>query len=326
MVKGELVKTEIKGFLIPEFICLTGMSDEQKADYGTMKEIAPYTKLKPEERMRDTNGIMDILNESGQVTIGHPKRVQAFMLVQPNISVFKNQVIRNHQDGTMNIRDKLKNSLHFKDWVVIYSYSKNSKYDDQDADTLVEILKKASAAFGVRFEDPGFITCASNGNSWKTELKADIDKNGKPQIIVLYFNPPEEKLYGEMKRFITNELKIPCQAIRRRTITKSKNPLSAASKIVIQMNQKAGGTAWEVIPQKDAYICKKRTMYGSFAISKGKKGFTLAFTGSIDNSFTRVFTFCKTGYKSKEGIPQADFEEMFVNWAKNYVGLNKKGP
>lgn len=207
----------------------------------------------------------------------------------------------------MVVKDKLKNSLHFKDWVVVYSYGKNSKYDDQDADDLVSIIKKASNAFGVRFDDPGFITCDPDSNSWKSELKADVDKNGKPQIIVLFFSPHEEKFYGEMKRFITCELKIPCQAIRRRTITKAKNPMSAASKIVVQMNQKAGGAAWEIIQAENAYTAKKRTMYGAFAISKGKKGFTLAFTGTIDNTFTKVFNYAKTGYKSKETIPQADF-------------------
>lgn len=109
-----------------------------------------------------------------------------------------------------------------------------------------------------------------------------------------------------MKRFITCELKLPCQAIRRRTVLKGKNPLSAASKIVMQMNQKVGGTAWEII-QENNYTGKMKTMYGSFAISKGKKGFTLAFTGTIDQNFTKVFNSCKTGYKNKETIPQADF-------------------
>ena len=224
------------------------------------------------------------------------------------------------------IKDRLKNSLHFKDWVVVYSYGKNSKYDDQDADDLVSLIKKASGAFGVKFDDPGFITCDQHPTGWKEEIKHDVEKNGKPQIIVLFFSQFEEKFYGEMKRFITCELKIPCQAIRRKTITKSKNPMSAASKIVVQMNQKAGGAAWEIVQQENAYTTKKKTMYGAFAISKGKKGFTLAFTGTIDNSFTKVFNYCKTGYKSKESIPQADFELAMINWAKNYVGINKKGP
>lgn len=137
---------------------------------------------------------------------------------------------------------------------------------------------------------------------------------------------PEEKYYGELKKFITNELKLTSQGIRRKTITKSKNPMSAASKIIMQMNQKIGGTAWEVISQEGAYTSKKKTMYGGIAISKGKKGFTLAFAGTIDTNFTRVFTSCKTGYKTKEAIPQADYEAMFVNWARNYVSLNKQGP
>jgi aubergine len=129
-----------------------------------------------------------------------------------------------------------------------------------------------------------------------------------------------------MKRYITCELKIPCQVIRKKTVLKGKNPMSAASKIVVQMNQKVGGTAWEIIPQEGAYTARHRTMYGSFAISKGKKGFTLAFTGTVNHEFTKVFNYCKTGYKNKETIPQADFELMLVNWAKHYVGFNKKGP
>lgn len=61
---GQQEKIEIKGYLIPEFIALTGMSDEQRADYGTMREIAPYTKLKPDERLNQTNKIIDILNQN----------------------------------------------------------------------------------------------------------------------------------------------------------------------------------------------------------------------------------------------------------------------
>ena len=129
-----------------------------------------------------------------------------------------------------------------------------------------------------------------------------------------------------MKKYITCELKIPCQGIKRRTVLKGKNPMSAASKIIIQMNQKIGGIAWEIIPKAGAYTSKNRTMYGSFAISKGKKGFTLAFVGTTNNEFTRVFSYCKTGYKNKDTIPIEDFEQILVNWAKRYVLLNKKGP
>jgi hypothetical protein len=99
----------------------------------------------------------------------------------------------------------------------------------------------------------------------------------------LLFNPNEEKHYGELKRFISCELKVPCQVIKKRTISqKAKNPLSAASKIAIQINQKVGGVAWEIVRKSD-YLQKKKLMYGAFSISKGRKGFTLAFVGTINN-------------------------------------------
>ena len=47
LVKGELIKNDIIGYLIPEFVSLTGMSDEQRSNYNTMKAIAPFTKLAP---------------------------------------------------------------------------------------------------------------------------------------------------------------------------------------------------------------------------------------------------------------------------------------
>jgi len=144
----------------------------------------------------------------------------------------------------MNIREKLKITIPFKDYVICYSLGKQPKYDDSDADQLVDILKNASGAFGVKFSEPGFITCDTHINSWKGEIEKDIAKNGKPQIIILYFQPFEEKFYAELKRYITCDLKLPCQGIKRKTILKAKNPMSAASKIIIQMNQKIGGTAW----------------------------------------------------------------------------------
>ena len=43
----------------------------------------------------------------------------------------------------MNIKARLRDVKNFKDWVVVYSAGKNAKYDDQEADDLVELFKKA---------------------------------------------------------------------------------------------------------------------------------------------------------------------------------------
>ena len=101
--------------------------------------------------------------------------------------------------------------------------------------------------------------------------------------------------------------------------------MSAASKIILQMNMKAGGIIWEVL--KEAKDLKdSKMMYGAFSISKGKRGFTLAFVGTLNSNNTKVFSYAKIGYKRKEDIPRKDFEVIFLSWAKSYVQANKEGP
>ena len=62
---GVLEEKDVIGYLIPEFISLTGMSDEQRANYQTMKEIAPFTKLEPSQRMKEQDHIKEVFNRSG---------------------------------------------------------------------------------------------------------------------------------------------------------------------------------------------------------------------------------------------------------------------
>lgn len=65
-------------------------------------------------------------------------------------------------------------------------------------------------------------------------------------------------------------------------------------------------------------------MYGALSISKGSKGYTLAFVGTINGECTKVFSDCKVGIKDKENIPVEVLEDMFVNWAKSYFQTNNK--
>jgi hypothetical protein len=68
-------------------------------------------------------------------------------------------------------------------------------------------------------------------------------------------------------------------------------------------------------------------MYGSFANSKNRMGYTLAFVGTLDKDFTKIYSFCQPGYKSRESIPQSVYYQIFTNWARNFVMSNSfKGP
>ncbi len=89
--------------------------------------------------------------------------------------------------GNIRNRGVLKEPFHFTDWVFCYSTS------DADADDAVALLKKSASAYGVQFKEPGWIAIDRNANvnDWKKQLKTDIEKNGAPQIVVVYLQPFE---------------------------------------------------------------------------------------------------------------------------------------
>ena len=59
---GTIQETPQYIYLIPEFVSPTGMRDEQKQNYDTMKLIAPFTRLSPNERVEECQKVVDKLN------------------------------------------------------------------------------------------------------------------------------------------------------------------------------------------------------------------------------------------------------------------------
>ena len=189
---GNIEKKEFKIFLIPEFVSLTGMSDEQRQNHNVMKSIAPFTKLRPDERVEKNEKIIAALNKSKEINIGDAKIMNAYQLPEPRVQL--NSRVFPSDNGSLNFKDRVLKGVKFNDWTVVYS--RRNKYDDEDADDLYRLINKASDAFGITFQAPGWIVTDSNINSWKQEILADVEKNGKPQIIVLFLQRNEERFYG----------------------------------------------------------------------------------------------------------------------------------
>lgn len=62
------------------------MTDEQKAQHTTMKIIAPYTKLTPNERIEKCEGIIQRINDSkGLISVKNAKKIEGVMLNLPSI-------------------------------------------------------------------------------------------------------------------------------------------------------------------------------------------------------------------------------------------------
>ena len=65
-------------------------------------------------------------------------------------------------------------------------------------------------------------------------------------------------------------------------------------------------------------------MYGGLSLSRGTKGYTLAFVGTINQECTKVYSCAKMKIRRKEELSVALLQDIFVEWAKSYYQNNRK--
>lgn len=115
---------------------------------------------------------------------------------------------------------------------------------------------------------------------------------------MLVLAPNEEKFYGNIKNLMITNVCCPSQVIRKKTFKNFKGRMSTASKLCIQMNVKAGSTPWTVNLNHKAFK-SRNIMYGAISISKGKKGYTLSFVGTISKDFSELYSNYKINIQNK---------------------------
>lgn len=72
-----------------------------------------------------------------------------------------------------------------------------------------------------------------------------MDKNGSPQIIVVFLNDRED-FYDELKRFLYSECTCPSQFVQRKSLRNFKTSRTIAGYINVQISLKIGGVPWKV--------------------------------------------------------------------------------
>lgn len=74
-----------------------------------------------------------------------------------------------------------------------------------------------------------------------------MKQGDKVDIVFFLLKPGEKQLYSDLKKFISYEFNVPSQMATRKILSNnSKQGLSAASKIIMQMNAKLGHPLWLV--------------------------------------------------------------------------------
>jgi aubergine len=95
-------------YLVPEMVCLTGLTDEERTNFNVMKSLGRYTKLTAKERMKETSEILNQLQGEEDLMFNineQPKLLNGYKYPTPHIILNKaNGKEANARGGNINLK------------------------------------------------------------------------------------------------------------------------------------------------------------------------------------------------------------------------------
>lgn len=288
---------ERKVCLIPELCRMTGLTDEARADFNIMKELAYYTKLEPTDRMDRVADHVRNLNKDLQT---QPLKVKiedipTFMGSQirvPEIR-FQSETLKPAVNGSFQLRSKVLQPCSLDNWILIYSG--RGKQDDDECEQFYLNLKKAAGTFGIKVNEPFYILVeTTKGQDYQKYLEQYVDK--KTQLVVAFIpKNAKNSVYKVLKKYCAQERPVPSQVVVKNSLYK--NALSVCSKIICQINAKLGMSLW--VSQIPEGLPKKLMIIGA-DVHHGKKGSVIGLCASFDENFTKYYSRIKVQKKGQE--------------------------
>ncbi|CAD8170790.1 unnamed protein product [Paramecium pentaurelia] len=315
-----------KFYLIPELVYMTGLRDDQKSDFGLMKELAFYTKKEPGERLQIIQSLLGKLQKqlgAQQMVLKSDSTTAAYICQQPQLMFGNQRKLDPDPTGFFILKDPVYQSSYIKDWFLIYQ--SRGRQDDDLADDLVADLTQQGGRLGIKFDKPFFINMKGNKpQDWVKELQAEF-KNGLPSLVVSITDKNRDtSLYIALKDFLLSQG--GAGVIHQNVTTKAcknKNKQSIASKIAQQISVKLGNPLW-VIPKVKG-ISDKIMIIGMDIYHKlvsGKQscmGFVAHFDLECKTSFSKSIIM-RAGQEFNQAVGQA-FKEALQAY---FIHYNKK--
>ena len=311
-------KVEHMVCLIPELCRMTGLTDEARADFGVMKELAYHTKLEPTDRMDRVSSHINNLNKELknqplQIKIGDVPQFTASQIRVPEIK-FASEVLKPSENGSFQLRSKVLQPCALKNWILMYSG--RGKQDDDEVENFYINLQKAAGTFGIKVEEPFYVLVDTiKGSDYQKYLEEYV----KPTTqCVVAFIPKNAKntVYKAFKKYCAQDKPVPSQVVVKSSLYK--NALSVCSKIICQINAKLGLSLW--VSQIPENLPKKVMIIGA-DVHHGKKGSVIGLCASFDENFTKYYSRIKVQKKNQEIM--VNISSMISDSIQKFFKMNK---
>lgn len=313
--------------LIPELCNMTGLSDDQRANFKLMKALGEYTRPEPPKRVRTLNTFakrMTTTAESKKTMTDWNLDLQTD-LVKLQGRVFKPETILqggkktcsyslDNADWGSAFRDfKLFNTVNCSKWGVIFG-----PRDEQETAQFVQLLVKCAPAMGFLLNTPQrFPISDTRTPTYVQKLK--IVTAMRPQLVMIVTPNNKGDAYSAIKKVCCVEDPTVSQVVTGTVLRKPKGLMSVATKVAVQMASKLGAEPWGVqIPLKDTMVMG----YDSYHDTLDKSKSVGALVSTLNKSMTRFTSSC-TVHANKEEL-HVQLKLAFIKALRQYSECNGK--
>jgi len=280
LVKRKGPENETKfSYYVPEFCTLNGINQYDIEDFNFMNELAEYTKLEPDKKIKKIYKCLDLFKDKTERKQKDDKKEEdkkeekeenaineikendiyntsdkkrEFYGIELETSKLKNlfsyhlkqPTFNNEKNTNLNLNKNNKVgrlNLDTDQWICLYNKSlEEHTYD------LLECIDYCKKDLGIKIKskDSNWIGMESDKTKdWENTIEQEIKKH-PVKFVILFISKRNNHLYNDLKKFSLCDKGYISQVIKFENYIKAKNKkrdASYISKILLQINCKLGG-------------------------------------------------------------------------------------
>lgn len=280
-------------YLVPELCRMTGLTDAQRANFRLMQEFAKHTKLGPTQRIQRLQNFSQRLSSKPEVVKELKNwdfklsdtivRLQGRVLPAEKLYGANSDYSSGSErcDWSQSVRQVPQyHAPNLREWVCM-CIDRNR----HSAQRFSEMICRAASGMKWNVGPPMIYDLPNDRpGTYMNELENVIQKY-KPLLILCVVSNNKQDRYASIKKKCCVDRAVPTQVILARTLD-SKNAMSIATKVAIQMNCKIGGAPWYVkVPLKGLMVVGYDACHDPRQKSKSYG----ALVASINKTFSRYF-------------------------------------
>ena len=250
-------------YLIPELCNMTGLSEEQRANFQLMKALGDYTRQDPKKRMETLKKFSQRINTNQEIqseltawNLQFSRELEQFRarILPPEVILGAGSSKATYQLDNADWGNCFRKWSSFSamactKWAVVHS-----SRDEASTKEFITSLTKVAPSLGMTMSKPKMVQLPDNRPaSYIQALDRVIALN--PSIVMVVVPNNKGDHYAAVKKKCCLEKPIPSQVVTATVLSKPKGLMSVATKVAVQMNCKLGGEPWAVkIPLQDTMV------------------------------------------------------------------------